>query len=52
MKVIVFEAPQTVSLREKERPEAPQGWAFIKTSHVGICGTDLREATLGRRHLW
>ena len=41
MKAIVFEAPQTVSLREKERPEAPQGWAFIKTSHVGICGTDL-----------
>lgn len=41
MKAIVFEAPQTVSLREKERPEAPQGWALIKTSHVGICGTDL-----------
>lgn len=41
MKAIVFEAPQTVSLREKERPEAPQGWTLIKTSHVGICGTDL-----------
>jgi len=41
MKAIVFEATQTVSLREKEMPEVPQGWALIKTSHVGICGTDL-----------
>lgn len=41
MKAIVFEAPQTVSLREIEMPTVPQGWALIKISHVGICGTDL-----------
>ncbi|WP_400164396.1 zinc-binding dehydrogenase [Brevibacillus sp. TJ4] len=41
MKAIVYEAPHTVSLHEKARPDAGEGWALIKTSHVGICGTDL-----------
>ena len=41
MKAIVYEAPHTVSLLEKEKPVLADGWALIKASHVGICGTDL-----------
>ncbi|KOF10281.1 dehydrogenase [Planococcus glaciei] len=41
MKTIVYESPQTVSYREKEMPEISEGWALIKSSHAGICGSDL-----------
>ncbi|MFC0271809.1 zinc-binding dehydrogenase [Metabacillus herbersteinensis] len=41
MKAIVYEGPQTVSFQNKELPKVTEGWALIKTSYVGICGTDL-----------
>ena len=41
MRTIVYEAPQKVSLREKEVPELSEGWSLIKSSHAGICGSDL-----------
>lgn len=41
MKAIVYHGPNQISIIEKEIPEIKTGWALIKTSHVGICGTDL-----------
>lgn len=41
MKAIIYEGANTISISEKEIPEIREGWALIKTSHVGICGTDL-----------
>ncbi|WP_033542542.1 zinc-dependent alcohol dehydrogenase [Planococcus sp. CAU13] len=41
MRTIVYEGPQTVSLKDKEIPELTEGWALIKSSHAGICGSDL-----------
>ena len=41
MKAIIYQGANTISISEKEIPEIREGWALIKTSHVGICGTDL-----------
>lgn len=41
MKTIVYEGPQTVAMKEKEMPELSEGWALIRSSHAGICGSDL-----------
>ncbi|WP_080848338.1 zinc-dependent alcohol dehydrogenase [Cytobacillus gottheilii] len=41
MKAIFYEGAEHVAFKEAEMPKLPDGWALIKTSHVGICGTDL-----------
>ncbi|MBU9711636.1 zinc-dependent alcohol dehydrogenase [Evansella tamaricis] len=41
MKSIIYEGPNLISIQEKDIPEVKEGWVLIKTSHVGICGTDL-----------
>ena len=41
MKAITFVGPQEVEMRQVPKPEAPEGWALIKVSHAGICGSDL-----------
>ena len=41
MKAIVFTDIKKVELQEREKPVAPEGWARIRVSHAGICGSDL-----------
>ena len=41
MKAITFVGPQEVEMRQVPKPEIPEGWALIKVSHAGICGSDL-----------
>ena len=41
MKVIQYLGVNKISVVEKEEVVAPKGWAKIKVSHSGICGTDL-----------
>lgn len=41
MKAAVYEGPESIVAREVPVPEARTGWALIKVSHCGICGTDL-----------
>ncbi len=40
MKAMVLEAPNTLALRDVERPRAVDGDILIRVSHSGICGTD------------
>lgn len=41
MKAIVYEGPNTIAVKEVPTPKVPEGWALVKVSHAGICGTDL-----------
>ncbi|WP_422479334.1 zinc-dependent alcohol dehydrogenase [Pleomorphochaeta sp. DL1XJH-081] len=41
MKAIVYKGKDQISLEEIELPRPKKGWALVKVSHVGICGTDL-----------
>lgn len=41
MKAIQFLAPNTIGVNEVPMPKVPEGWALVKVSHTGICGTDL-----------
>lgn len=41
MQAIVFTGQNQVELWDKPVPQAPEGWALIKVSHAGICGSDL-----------
>lgn len=41
MKAIVFAGPGQAELRQVPKPEVKDGWALIKVSHAGICGSDL-----------
>lgn len=41
MKAIVYTRPNTVELQERNIPETPEGWARIRVSHAGICGSDV-----------
>lgn len=41
MKAIVYEGANTISVKDVKVPEVKEGWALIKISHAGICGTDL-----------
>lgn len=41
MKAIVYSGAKSVELQEKEIPAVPKGWALIRVSHAGICGSDL-----------
>ncbi|WP_421580400.1 zinc-binding alcohol dehydrogenase family protein [Shinella sp. M31] len=40
MKAAVCVEPGRLEAVERERPGAPEGWARVAVSHVGICGTD------------
>ena len=41
MKAIVYEGAKQVAVRDVPKPEPRDGWALVKISHAGICGTDL-----------
>lgn len=41
MKAIQFLGANHIEVCDVEYPEVPEGWALIKVSHAGICGTDL-----------
>lgn len=41
MKAIVYEGANQIAVKEVLMPKAPEGWALVKVSHAGICGTDL-----------
>lgn len=41
MKAIQFVGPNKIEVNDVPMPEVPEGWALIKVSHAGICGTDL-----------
>ncbi len=41
MKAIVYEGANTIAVKDVPMPEVPEGWALVKVSHAGICGTDL-----------
>lgn len=41
MKAIVYEGSKSISVKEIPEPQVQPGWALIKVSYAGICGTDL-----------
>lgn len=41
MKAIIYEGPNKISVKDITKPVPKDGWAIIKVSHAGICGTDL-----------
>lgn len=41
MKAISYMGPNTLTIRDIPVPQPPQGWALIRVSHAGICGSDL-----------
>jgi (R,R)-butanediol dehydrogenase / meso-butanediol dehydrogenase / diacetyl reductase len=41
MKAIVYEGSKSISVKEISDPQLQPGWALIKVSYAGICGTDL-----------
>ncbi len=40
MKAIIWEGADREELREQPVPQVPEGYALIRVSHAGICGTD------------
>lgn len=41
MSSVVYHEAKQVRVEEKPKPTPAEGWALIKVSHAGICGTDL-----------
>lgn len=41
MKAILYEAANQLGVKEIPMPQVSEGWALVKVSHAGICGTDL-----------
>lgn len=41
MKAITYKEPGKLAFCEAEKPLPPEGWALVRVSHAGICGTDL-----------
>ncbi|GAB3063744.1 alcohol dehydrogenase catalytic domain-containing protein [Virgibacillus ainsalahensis] len=41
MKTVVYNGTKDVSFEESPKPNVTEGWALIKTSFAGICGSDL-----------
>ena len=41
MQAIVYEGPNHLEVKDVPMPVLKEGWAMVKVSHGGICGTDL-----------
>lgn len=41
MKAIQYLGANKIEVRDIEMPKVPEGFALVKVSHAGICGTDL-----------
>ena len=41
IRAIVYEGAHDIRLEEREMPSVPEGWALIRVTHAGICGSDL-----------
>lgn len=41
MKAIVYEGANHIAVKDVPMPKIPEGWALVRVSHAGICGTDL-----------
>lgn len=41
MKAIVYEGANRIAVKDVPMPQVSEGWALVKVSHAGICGTDL-----------
>lgn len=41
MKSIVYVGANKLEVRDIPKPQVKEGWAIVKVSHAGICGTDL-----------
>ena len=41
MKALIWEAAQTMTMREEREPEAPANEILVKVGHAGICGSEL-----------
>ncbi len=41
MQAILYEGANTLSVRDLPIPQPKEGWALVRVSHAGICGTDL-----------
>lgn len=41
MKAIVYKGAGQIAVKDVPMPKVPEGWALVKVSHAGICGTDL-----------
>lgn len=48
MLAAVYQGEGRIAVERWPRPEVPPGWALVRVSHVGICGTDL--AILAGQH--
>jgi (R,R)-butanediol dehydrogenase/meso-butanediol dehydrogenase/diacetyl reductase len=48
MLAAVYQGAGRIEIERRPPPELPPGWALVRVSHVGICGTDL--AILGGQH--
>lgn len=41
MKAIVYDGPNSVALKQIEKPDVLDGYVLLKSAYAGICGTDL-----------
>lgn len=41
MQAIVYEGPNKLAVKDVPMPQLKEGYALVKVSHAGICGTDL-----------
>ncbi|MEG2421524.1 MAG: alcohol dehydrogenase catalytic domain-containing protein, partial [Oscillospiraceae bacterium] len=41
MQAILYEGAGKLAVRDIPKPQPREGWALVKVSHAGICGTDL-----------
>lgn len=41
MRAIIYEGENQIAVKEVPTPQPKEGWALVKVSHAGICGTDV-----------
>lgn len=41
MDSVVYHGARKIAVEKMEKPTVPEGWALVKVSYAGICGTDL-----------
>lgn len=41
MRAIIYEGANQIAVKEVPTPQPKEGWALVKVSHAGICGTDV-----------